>query len=130
MNFARWVYFTAGIYGILLLTPMYFTEQQVSRDFPPAITHPEHYYGFIGVTLAWQVLFLILSRDPVRYRPMMIPSILEKISYVVALLVLYFQGRVAGMIFGFGMIDAVFAAFFVAAYVKTGKEATTQTSGA
>jgi hypothetical protein len=128
MTFARWVYLTAGVYGILLLTPMYFTEEHVSRDFPPAITHPEHYYGFIGVKLAWQVLFLMLSRDPVRYRPLMIPTILEKLSYVIALLVLYAQGRVDGMIFGFGMIDAVFAAFFVAAYLKTGKEATAQTS--
>ncbi|MGH7494644.1 MAG: hypothetical protein ACREOO_19905 [bacterium] len=70
MKFAKWVFRIAGIYGLIVLTPMYFTEGQISRDFPPAPTHPEYYYGFIGVALAWQVLFLLLSKDPLRYRIM------------------------------------------------------------
>jgi len=39
MNFAKWVFRIAGIYGLIVLVPMYFTESQISRDFPPAITH-------------------------------------------------------------------------------------------
>jgi hypothetical protein len=64
--FARRVFTLAGLYGVLVLVPQYFMEDQVGRDFPPPITHPENYYGFIGVALAWQVLFFILARDPVR----------------------------------------------------------------
>jgi len=57
MKFAKWVFRIAGIYGLIVVAPMYLSESQISRDFPPAITHPEYFYGFIGVTLAWQVLF-------------------------------------------------------------------------
>ena len=77
MKFARIVFLIAGIYGILVLTPLYFLEQTIGRETPPPITHPEFFYGFLGVALAWQVLFLLIAHNPVRYRPMMIPSILE-----------------------------------------------------
>jgi hypothetical protein len=59
MTFAKRVFFLAGVYGILALTPMYFLEARLGRDFPPPITHPEHFYGFVGVALAWQVLFAV-----------------------------------------------------------------------
>src|ERR1044071_7727466 len=75
VNFARRVFLIAGIYGLIVLLPMYLLEEKTGRDFPPPITHPEFYYGFIGVAVDWQVLFLILSRNPIRYRPMMIPSV-------------------------------------------------------
>jgi|SRR5579872_615904 len=48
--------------------------QNRGRDTPPAITHPEYFYGFLGGALAWQFLFLVLSTDPVRYRPMILPA--------------------------------------------------------
>lgn len=56
MKFAKRVFLIAGIYGLIVVFPMYFLEEKNSRDFPPPITHPEYYYGFIDVTLAWQVL--------------------------------------------------------------------------
>ncbi len=49
--FARRAYTAAAVYGILALAPQYFLEQQVNRDFPPAITHPEYFYGFVGLAL-------------------------------------------------------------------------------
>src|SRR5215211_2629811 len=78
MRFARIVFLIAGIYGLIVLVPQFFLERRIGEDTPPPITHPEFFYGFICVAIAWQVLFLILSRDPVRYRPMMIPAMLEK----------------------------------------------------
>ena len=54
-----------------------------------AITHPEYFYGFIGVGLAWQVAFLIIATDPRRYRPLIIPSIIEKFSFAAAIAVLF-----------------------------------------
>ena len=119
MKFARRVFFGAGIYGLIVILPLYFLEEKIGRDFPPLITHPEYYYGFIGVTLAWQVLFLVLARDPVRYRAMMIPSVLEKATYVVAVTALFLLGRVNIYTLGSGVVDLVFGLLFLIAFVKT-----------
>jgi hypothetical protein len=119
MKFAKYVFLIAGIYGILVLAPQYFMEAKTGIDFPPAITHPEYYYGFIGVALAWQVLFLILSKDPVRYRLMMIPSVFEKFSFAIAVIALYQQHRVSSFLLGFAMIDLLFGVLFIVAYAKT-----------
>jgi hypothetical protein len=119
MRFARVVFLIAGIYGIAILTPIYFMEGKIGRETPPAITHPEYFYGFLGVGLARQVLFLVLSNDPVRYRAMILPSILEKISYGIALLFLFAQHRLPLSVFTLGSVDWIFAALFVAAYFAT-----------
>jgi hypothetical protein len=119
MKFAKRIFSIAGIYGLLVLLPQYFLEAKNGRDFPPPITHPEYYYGFIGVGLAWQVLFLIIARDPVRYRAMMIPSVLEKATFGVAAIVLFLYGRLSPVVLGFGMIDLIFGALFILAYAKT-----------
>jgi hypothetical protein len=79
MTFAKRVYLGAGIYGLIFLLPLYFLEARTGRDYPPPITHPEYYYGFIGVAVAWQLVFLVMSRDPIRYRALMIPSMVEKV---------------------------------------------------
>ena len=119
MIFARRVFFVAGLYGLIGLVPQYFTEAMVGRDFPPAITHPEHYYGFIGVALAWQIFFFIIAKDPVRYRIAMLPAMLEKLAFGGAMIVLYLQGRLAALILGAGIIDLVFVALFIAAFRAT-----------
>ena len=74
MTFARRIFFWAGIYGLIVLVPQYLLERRNGQNFPPIITHPEYYYGFIGVGLAWQVAFLLISGDPVRFRPLMLGS--------------------------------------------------------
>ena len=118
MKFVKWTYLVAGIYGLLVLVPQYFLEEKNGRDYPPAISHPEYYYGFVGVALAWQIVFLIISRNPIRYRPMMIPSVLEKFSYGIAVIILYLQGRVAVAILSTGTIDLIFGMLFLFAYTK------------
>jgi hypothetical protein len=119
MTFVRRVFTIAGIYGLLIVTPMYFLEEVIGRDQPPPITHPEFFYGFIGVTIAWQVAFLVIGRDPVRYRLLMIPAIIEKATYVIALLVLFLKGRVPGVTLVPGVGDLVLCLLFVMAWVKT-----------
>jgi hypothetical protein len=119
MRFAKVVFLIAGVYGFLVLTPIYFLEKTIGRQTPPAITHPEYFYGFLGAGLAWQVLFLVLATDPIRYRPMMLPSVLEKFSYGVALVVLYSQHRLPLSVLAIGSMDWLFAFLFLAAYFKT-----------
>jgi len=121
VKFAKAIFLVAGVWGVLLLTPLYFIFDMIGVQDPPPITHPAFYYGFAGLGLAWQVAFFIIARDPLRLRPMMIPSILEKIGYGGAVVVLYLLGRMHTQDLAFGIADLIFAALFVAAYVATGK---------
>lgn len=120
MKFAKWVYLIAGIYGLLIVTPLYFLEAKNGIDYPPPITHPEYYYGFIGVVLAWQVAFLMMARDPKRYRPLMLATMIEKYSYGLALFILFGQGRVTMTMLILGIIDTVLGTLFVLSYWKVG----------
>ena len=124
MKFAKRVFLIAGVYGLIVLLPLYFLEDKTGRDYPPPITHPEYYYGFIGVTLAWQVLLLIISTDPVRYRPIMIMPMLAKTSFVIAVAILFLQGRVAASVLGASMVDLLLVVLFLIAYVRLGKQVT------
>ena len=121
MRFAKWVFLLAGGSGVLMIVPPYFLERQTGEDYPPPITHPEYYYGFFGVTLAWQLLFLVIAADPVRYRTAMLPAMLEKASFAVAVPLLYAAGRVAAVWVGFAAMDATWLVLFVAAYLRTPK---------
>ena len=119
MRFAKVVFLIAGIWGVLVLTPLYFMFDLISRKDPPAITHPVFFYGFVSVGLAWQVAFLIIARNPVRLRPMMVPSIFEKFSYGIALLVLYSQARLPASDLVWGGIDLLLGVLFVVAFLTT-----------
>lgn len=116
---ARRVYRFAALYGAVSLLPMYFLESVAGRYFPPAIAHPEQYYGFLGIALAWQAAFLVIARDPVRYRSFMLPAILEKLAYGGAIVALFILGRVGGAVLATGLIDLLFALAFVVAYRNT-----------
>src|SRR5690348_18231609 len=96
MKFAKMVFWVAGMWGFLVLTPLYFMFDLIGQKDPPPITHPGFFYGFVGVALAWQVAFIIIATDPLRYRPLMIPSILEKVSWSTAVIVLVMQKRKIG----------------------------------
>src|SRR5712664_1983292 len=93
MRFAKIVFWVAGIWGLLVLTPLYFMFDLIGRNDPPPITHPGFFYGFVGVALVWQIAFIFIATDPVRYRPLMIPSVLEKVSYGAAVVTLVLQDR-------------------------------------
>lgn len=119
MKVARWIFGIAGVYGILVIAPLYFMEARIGHDDPPAITHPEYFYGFVGITLAWQVVFLMIAREPARYRPLMLASVLEKLAWGIAAIVLFRQQRVSGMTLGFGGIDLLLGALFIMAFLLT-----------
>jgi hypothetical protein len=119
MRFARWVFAICGIYGIIALAPLYFMEARLGTDYPPPITHPEFYYATVGVALAWQVAFLIISVDPIRFRPIMLTGVLEKLGYGVPAVVLYFQGRSPGLTLFTGSGDLLMGVLFLIAYFQT-----------
>jgi hypothetical protein len=119
MVFARRVFTFAGIWGLAILGSHAFMEARVGRDHPPAITHPEYFYGFVGIGIVWQILFLVISRDPVRYRPLMLVAVLEKASFFTACVALYGLGRLHLEMLGAGVLDMLLGVLFVVAYLRT-----------
>jgi hypothetical protein len=119
MKVARWIFGIAGVYGVLVIAPLYFAERQIAQNDPPAITHPEFFYGFIGITLAWQLVFLVIARNPLRYRPLMLVSVLEKLAYGIPAIALFAQQRIKAMTLAFGCVDLVLGALFVLAFFLT-----------
>jgi hypothetical protein len=119
LRFAKIVFRIAGVWGFVVLTPLYFLLDLIGRQYPPAITHPDFYYGFIGITLVWQVAFLVIANDPVRFRPMMVPAILEKFIYVISVGVLYAQGLLQSGQLLPALPDIPLGILFVAAFLKT-----------
>ncbi|MFZ0319391.1 MAG: hypothetical protein WAL56_09720 [Candidatus Sulfotelmatobacter sp.] len=119
MKFAKIVFWIAGIWGILILAPLYFMFDLIGQKDPPPITHPPFYYGFIGVGLAFQIVFFVIAKNPVRLRPMMIPSVLEKFGYGATLAVLYAQNRLHPQDLALGGVDVLFGVLFLAAFFKT-----------
>src|SRR5687768_16130320 len=119
MRFARYTFAIAGIYGIVALAPMYFLRHASGEDYPPPITHPEYFYGFIGVALAFQIAFLVIASDPPRFRPVMIAAIVEKFSFVLPVAALYLYDRVPTPIVLGALIDLVLGILFIAAFALT-----------
>ena len=120
MKFAKIVFTVAGIWGLLVLTPLFFLEQKVGLDHPPAITHPEYFYGFACVALAFQIVFLVIARDPVRYRPLMPVCMIEKFPFVIVCAILYTRGRLYSSFLVGPAADLILGLLFVVAYIKTG----------
>ena len=111
-RFASRVYTIAGIYGLLVMLPQFFLEERIGRDNPPPITHPEYFYGFIGIVVVWQLAFLVIARDPARYRALMPVTVLEKLVFAVPVALLYAQGRVTAPTLFFAGIDLVLGTLF------------------
>jgi hypothetical protein len=122
IRFARLTFLVAGIYGVIVIVPGFFGEQMAGRQFPPAINHPEYYYGFFGVALAWQIAFLILAGNPLKLRPLIPVAVIEKLVYAIAIALLFASGRIPPLMAVFGGIDFLFGIFFTAAWFKLGKE--------
>ena len=119
MKFARIVFVVAGVWGLAILTPLYFTYDLVGRSYPPPVTHPDFYYGFVGITLVWQIAFLIIATNPVRYRPIMLAAILEKLVYVTTMVTLYLRAQLQFGQFAVAGPDFVLATLFIAAFIRT-----------
>jgi hypothetical protein len=91
----------------------------IGRQDPPAITHPGFYYGFVSVGLAWQAAFFVIARDPVRFRMMMIPAMLEKFGYGATFVALYLQQRIHSSDLVWGAADLLFGLLFLLAFFRT-----------
>ena len=116
MKFAKIVFYIAGIWGLLIITPLYFMFDLIGRQDPPPITHPGFFYGFVGAAFAWQLVFFVIARNPIRYRPLIIPSIVEKFAYAFAVIALFLQHRMHGSDLVFAITDLTLGILFIAAW--------------
>lgn len=108
MKSVRIIFALAAAWGFLALVPGLFGE---------AGARPEYYYGFIGLALVFQLIFVMIAIDPVRYRPLVPIAILEKLAFFLPVTWLYWQGRVAmGAVFFGAMVDGLFMLLFALAW--------------
>jgi hypothetical protein len=119
MRFARIVFVGAGIWGIVVLTPFYWFVDLTGRLYSPPTDYPQFFYGFLSVALAWQIVFLVIGSDPQRFRPLMVPSVVEKFGYCGTLVALYGQGRISATDVQPIAPDLLLGILFIVAFVKS-----------
>jgi hypothetical protein len=117
-RFATYVYRIAAVWGILVLTPLYFLFDRIGETDPPPITHPGFYYGFVATALAWQVLFAAIASNPQRFVPIMPVAVLEKFAYALTVVVLFAQGRMHGSDLVFAGTDTLLGLLFLVAFLR------------
>jgi|SRR5215204_223593 len=126
MKFAKVVFIGAGVWGILVLTPLYFLVDITGKPWPAPGTYPHFFYGFISVALAWQIAFLIIGASPARFRLMMIPAMLEKFGHVATVASLYARGRIGETDASTALPDLLLGILFVAAFIRTRHQGATR----
>jgi hypothetical protein len=119
---AKLLFLVAGIYGLAVVVPLFFLENKIGELEPPPISHPEFYYGFAWVTVAWQIVYLLMSRDPVRFRPMLIPAVLSKAGFAITAYYLCVVGRLAARNLVLPSTDLALAALFIWVYVSLSRQ--------
>ena len=119
MRFARFTFVGAGIWGIVVLMPLYWLFDVTGRSYGPPTDYPHFFYGFLSVAMAWQIAFLVIGSNPARFRPLMIPGILEKLGHVGGVAVLYWNGRISPIDAQAAIRDLLLAILFILAFVLT-----------
>jgi hypothetical protein len=109
VQFARKVFLVAGIVGLIIVVPLFLTEDKYAPD-GGLIQAPEFYYGFAVVTLAWQIAFL---------RPLMPAAMVEKFSFVLAIFWLASQERVGINMISAASLDFIWGILFIVAWKRT-----------
>jgi hypothetical protein len=119
MKFAKIVFTGAGVWGIAVLTPLYFLFDLTGRQYAPPTSYPQFFYGFVSVAMAWQIAFLLIGSRPDRFRPLMVMAVIEKFSYVLTLVVMYLRSSVPAIDAMPAVPDGLLGILFVVAFIKT-----------
>ncbi len=118
-KFAKVVFIGGGVWGIAALAPFYWLVDISGRRYAPPLDYPQFFWGFFSVALAWQLAFLLIGSDPVRFRLLMLPAIAEKFGFIITLLTLFQRGRIPAADTAAAIPDTVVGLLFVAAFVTT-----------
>jgi hypothetical protein len=109
------IFTVAGIYGLIVLLPLYFGEHALA-PMGQVLTKPEYYYGFIGAAVSFQLVYLTIGRDPLRFRPLMPLTLIAKLSFTIPVAILFFSGRVDLITMIMAVIDALIGLAFLWAW--------------
>ena len=110
-TFARRLCRGAALYGFVVLPPMYLLA--------PGDEHLPAYLGFVGCALVFQAVFWIVGGDPLKYRPLMLPSVAEKGVFAIPALGLFGMGRSDPVTAFFATIDILLGILFLIAWHRT-----------
>ena len=69
--------------------------------------------------IAWQIVFLIIASDPLRFRPLMLAALVEKFPFVISSVLLIVNGRTAITFAVPVAIDFILGLLFLTAFIKT-----------
>ena len=130
MTFARTVFVGAGIWGILVLTPFYWLMDLTGRHYQAPTEYPHFFYGFFSVAMSWQVAFLVIGTNPMRFRPLMGPAMLEKFGHVTTVAVLYMRSRIPAEDAIPAVTDLVLGVLFILAFLTTRRSQARDSSAA
>ncbi|MDB5710928.1 MAG: hypothetical protein JWL96_2998 [Sphingomonas bacterium] len=112
------IYTIAGIYGLIVLLPLYFGEHAMAA-LGQVLTKPEYYYGFLGAACSFQLVYLMIGRDPLRFRPLMPLTLIAKLSFTIPVAILFLSGRVDLFVMIMASIDALIGLAFLWAWRVT-----------
>ena len=119
MKFAKIVFTIAGIWGVAVLVPFFWLVDLARRQSAPPMEYPQFVYGFLSVALVWQIAFLVIGSDPIRFRPLMIPAAIEKLGYILTVAVLNSRGRISSTDTAGMLPDLLLGILFIVALLKT-----------
>lgn len=111
-RWVAWWFRGAAAYGALALLAGAFVPPA-----EPAAVLP--HYAFTGTALAFQIVFWIVGGDPVRYRPVMLAGVAEKLAFGIPALLLSGRGLAPGAVIPFAAIDLLLGAGFLLAWRAT-----------
>jgi hypothetical protein len=119
MRFAKFVFTGAGVWGLVVIAPLYFLLDISGREYAFPTSYPHFFYGFLVVTTAWQIAFMVIGSNPARFRPLMIPAVIEKLGYVVAVALLHGSEYISNAEAMTAAPDLILGVLFIAAFLKT-----------
>lgn len=74
------------------------------------------------LNICWQITYLFLAREPLRFRPLMLPAFLAKASAPLALAWFTLAGRIYSQWLTTAILDGGFAVLFLISFGLTGRE--------
>jgi len=119
MRFAKYVFIAAGVWGISVLTPLFFLVDISGRSYAAPADYPHFFYGFVAVALVWQAVFLTIGFAPARFRPLMVFAAFEKAAFIVPTVILHRQNRISSLDASAAIPDGLLMVLFIVAFVKT-----------
>ena len=115
-SFARKVFLAACAWGAVTLLPLPFLRGAIEQD--GSLSHPEYFYGFIGVCVVFQIIFYMVAQRPVYYRALIACCALEKVAFAGPAAVLVAAGHAAPSLLFFAAGDTFFLVLFLCAYYR------------